>query len=81
MLIGLNVCFRCSQAWWRRVGKLSLETLVERMSLAPARRLVLTIGIATPHLIYAQEIIDPERFLPIMGRATLRRMERARRPL
>ena len=49
---------------------MSLETLVERMSLAPARR----FGIDNQDCyaifdLNAQEIIDPERFQS-MGRAT-----------
>ena len=69
-VVGLECAFPVLYTGLVETGKLSLETLVERMSLAPARR----FGIDNRDCyaifdLHAQEIIDPERFLS-MGRAT-----------
>lgn len=69
-VVGLECAFPVLYTGLVETGKLSLETLVERMSLAPARR----FGIDNQDCyaifdLNAQEIIDPERFLS-MGRAT-----------
>ena len=68
--VGLECAFPVLYTGLVETGKLSLETLVERMSLAPARRF--GIDNRDCYAIFdlnAQEIIDPERFLS-MGRAT-----------
>ena len=69
-VVGLECAFPVLYTGLVETGKLSLETLVERMSLAPARR----FGIDNQDCyaifdLHAQEIIDPERFQS-MGRAT-----------
>ena len=69
-VVGLECAFPVLYTGLVETGKLSLETLVERMSLAPARR----FGIDNRDCyaifdLHAQEIIDPERFLS-KGRAT-----------
>lgn len=69
-VVGLECAFPVLYTGLVETGKLSLETLVERMSLAPARR----FGIDNQDCyaifdLNAQEIIDPERFQS-MGRAT-----------
>ena len=69
-VVGLECAFPVLYTGLVETGKLSLEALVERMSLAPARR----FGIDNQDCyaifdLHAQEIIDPERFLS-MGRAT-----------
>lgn len=69
-VVGLECAFPVLYTGLVETGKLSLEALVERMSLAPARR----FGIDNQDCyaifdLNAQEIIDPERFLS-MGRAT-----------
>lgn len=69
-VVGLECAFPVLYTGLVETGKLSLETLVERMSLAPARRF--GIDNRDCYAIFdlnAQEIIDPERFLS-MGRAT-----------
>lgn len=69
-VVGLECAFPVLYTGLVETGKLSLEALVERMSLAPARR----FGIDNQDCyaifdLNAQEIIDPERFQS-MGRAT-----------
>ena len=69
-VVGLECAFPVLYTGLVETGKLSLETLVERMSLAPARR----FGIDNRDCyaifdLHAQEIIDPERFQS-KGRAT-----------
>lgn len=69
-VVGLECAFPVLYTGLVETGKLSLETLVERMSLAPARRF--GIDNRDCYAIFdlnVQEIIDPERFLS-MGRAT-----------
>lgn len=69
-VVGLECAFPVLHTGLVETGKLSLETLVERMSLAPARRF--GIDNRDCYAIFdlnAQEIIDPERFQS-MGRAT-----------
>lgn len=69
-VVGLECAFPVLYTGLVETGKLSLEALVERMSLAPARRF--GIDNRDCYAIFdlnAQEIIDPERFLS-MGRAT-----------
>ena len=69
-VVGLECAFPVLYTGLVETGKLSLETLVERMSLAPARRF--GIDNRDCYAIFdlnAQEIIDPERFQS-MGRAT-----------
>ena len=69
-VVGLECAFPVLYTGLVETGKLSLEALVERMSLAPARR----FGIDNQDCyaifdLNAQENIDPERFQS-MGRAT-----------
>ena len=69
-VVGLECAFPVLYTGLVETGKLSLETLVERMSLAPARRF--GIDNRDCYAIFdlnAQEKIDPERFQS-MGRAT-----------
>ncbi len=69
-IVGLETAFPVLYTHLVRPGILSLETLVDRMALAPRRRFGIPLGDSyTVWDLNARETVDPEKFLS-MGKAT-----------